>query len=67
MKITINGESKKTKAKNVQDLLKEQGQDLEAGGLAVALNETVVPKKNWNEESLSEGDRIEIIRATQGG
>lgn len=67
MKITINGESKKIKAQNVQDLLKEQGQDLEAGGLAVALNETVVPKKNWNEESLSEGDRIEIIRATQGG
>ena len=67
MNIIINGKSKETKAQNVQDLLKEQGQDLEAGGLAVAVNDTVIPKKNWNEESLRQGDRVEVIRATQGG
>ena len=67
MNIIINGKSKETKAQNVQDLLKEQGQDLEAGGLAVAVNDTVIPKKNWNEKSLRQGDRVEVIRATQGG
>jgi sulfur carrier protein len=37
------------------------------GGVAVALNNTVVPRTNWNKQGLKNGDKILIIKATQGG
>jgi sulfur carrier protein len=36
-------------------------------GLAVAVNNTVIPKTAWNNFQLNENDTITIIRATQGG
>lgn len=36
-------------------------------GIAVAVNNEVVPRKQWNEFSLSEGYTVTIIRASQGG
>lgn len=36
-------------------------------GLAVAVNNTVIPKLKWAEYVLNENDKITIIRATQGG
>jgi sulfur carrier protein len=37
------------------------------GGIAVALNNTVVPRANWEKQLLKNGDNILIIKATQGG
>lgn len=36
-------------------------------GVAAALNETVVPRAQWPSTSLSEGDRVEVLTAVQGG
>ncbi len=36
-------------------------------GLAVAVNDTVIPRTNWESFLLNENDTITIIRATQGG
>jgi sulfur carrier protein len=36
-------------------------------GLAIAVNNTVIPRTNWNACNLNENDTITIIRATQGG
>lgn len=36
-------------------------------GIAVAINNTVVPKTNWSQHLVSETDEILIISATQGG
>ncbi len=36
-------------------------------GIAVAVNGSVVPRSAWPSRNLAEGDRILIIRATQGG
>lgn len=36
-------------------------------GIAVAVNQNVVPKANWNDTLLQENDTIIIIKATQGG
>ena len=36
-------------------------------GVAVALNGEVVPKQAWVATSLTESDRIEILRAIGGG
>ncbi len=38
-----------------------------AKGVAIALNEEVVPRSAWVATSLAEGDRIEILIAAQGG
>lgn len=36
-------------------------------GVAVAVNEAVIPRSAWASTSLAEGDRIEILNAAQGG
>ncbi|MBK3640411.1 MULTISPECIES: sulfur carrier protein ThiS [Streptomyces] len=36
-------------------------------GVAAALNETVVPRAQWPATPLSEGDRVEVLTAVQGG
>jgi sulfur carrier protein len=36
-------------------------------GIAVAVNNQVVPKTNWQSVSLKEHDEILVIQATQGG
>ncbi len=46
----------------VQDLQLQSGR-----GLALAVNDQVVPKSEWETYSLNELDKVTIIRATQGG
>ncbi len=36
-------------------------------GIAVAVNNVVVPKTAWNNYSLNPNDEVLIIKATQGG
>lgn len=36
-------------------------------GVAVAVNETVIPKDQWNAFTLKANDNVLIIKATQGG
>lgn len=36
-------------------------------GVAAALNETVVPRAQWPSTALSDGDRVEVLTAVQGG
>ncbi|WP_291908681.1 sulfur carrier protein ThiS [Chitinophaga sp. CB10] len=36
-------------------------------GIAVAVNNQVIPKNSWDSQALSAADNITIIRATQGG
>ncbi|TAJ11560.1 sulfur carrier protein ThiS [Marinilabiliaceae bacterium JC017] len=37
------------------------------GGIAIAINNKVVPKTEWDQFKLSEGDKILVIKASQGG
>jgi sulfur carrier protein len=39
----------------------------QADGIAIALNEMVVPKGEWGKHVLQPQDRVFVIRATQGG
>ncbi|QIL39373.1 sulfur carrier protein ThiS [Pedobacter sp. HDW13] len=36
-------------------------------GLAIAVNQTIVPKSSWPVHALQPGDQIILIKATQGG
>lgn len=68
MELKINQQIKNFNAESlsVQSLL-----DLEIpnkqNGIAVAINNTVVPRINWNQHLVHETDEILIISATQGG
>ena len=37
------------------------------GGVAVAVNDEVVPRVAWPRHPIADGDRIEIVTARQGG
>lgn len=39
----------------------------EAEGVAVAVNGEIVPRKQWREREVQDGDAIEIVRPVQGG
>jgi sulfur carrier protein len=39
----------------------------QADGIAIALNEEVIPKGEWAAQVLQAQDRVFVIRATQGG
>ena len=39
----------------------------ERKGVAVAVNQSVVPRAAWSTHVLADGDRVLVIRATQGG
>jgi sulfur carrier protein len=49
------------------DLLAGLGQTTQTRGLAVAVNDTVVPRTDWATHAVQPQDRILLIRATQGG
>jgi sulfur carrier protein len=48
------------------DLLRELGL-AERKGVAIAINDQVVPRASWATRPLAEGERILVIQATQGG
>lgn len=39
----------------------------QARGVAVALDGEVVPRAEWADRRLSEGQEVEVVRAVQGG
>ncbi|HTT81280.1 MAG TPA: sulfur carrier protein ThiS [Stellaceae bacterium] len=66
-RLRINGEEAEIAAATVAELLAARGIDAKARFLAVALNGAVVRRAEWPSQSLSPGDRIEIVRPLQGG
>lgn len=42
-------------------------QIFEVQGIAVAINDEVIRKADWQEISLNQNDHLMLIRATQGG
>ena len=52
---------------NVIELLEGVGVDPQARGVAVAVNGTVVPRRDWAQRTLVDGDQIEIVKPFAGG
>lgn len=51
----------------VAEVLGQLGIDSARGGVAVAVDESVVPRSHWSSQELAAGARVEVIRAVQGG
>lgn len=38
-----------------------------SGGIAVAINDIIIPKSDWTKTTLSDNDKITLIKAAAGG
>ncbi|WP_306321301.1 MULTISPECIES: sulfur carrier protein ThiS [unclassified Streptomyces] len=66
MNVYVNGDPRTVTAGTTLDLL--VGTVTTAPkGVAAAVNEAVVPRTQWPATALSEGDRVEVLTAVQGG
>jgi sulfur carrier protein len=66
MRVTVNGDDRDLTGRvTVADAVAELT-SLHRG-VAVALNGEVVPRGRWAETPLSDGDRVEVLTAAQGG
>lgn len=67
MELIINSEKKVFDNPLTVEQLLEKQFDLLPAGIAVAVNDQVVPRSSWNTFQLNNGNKILIIKATQGG
>lgn len=67
MEIFVNNQPIQTEEKSslFSLVLSQVGEN--SKGLAVAVNEEVVPKNEWEKTMLNQHDQVLIIKATQGG
>ena len=65
MKLEINGNIEEVQSNNVEAMLDELKMNKQ--GIAVAINEAVVPKSMWAKFQINGQDKIMIIMATAGG
>jgi len=67
MKIKVNSNVLELNEENQLWFLLKHLSLEEKKGIAVAVNEEVIPKKQWQEFILNENDEVIIIQAAQGG
>jgi sulfur carrier protein len=66
MKILVNNSLfESTPEENIASLLRRL--KISPHGIAVAVNDRVIPKISWETHSLHENDSLILIRAAQGG
>jgi len=63
--IHINGEDRSVRAGTLMELVTEMG--LEKRMIAIECNLEVIPKSQYEETALKEGDRIELVHMIGGG
>jgi thiamine biosynthesis protein ThiS len=64
--ISVNGETRSAKAgASVFDLLRELG--LDSGRVAIERNLEILPRPQWAQTLIANGDRYEIVQFVGGG
>jgi len=67
MHIFLNSKENVVENNSTLQMTLEKNNITDFRGIAIAVNDSVIPKSEWIEHQLQENDRILIIRATQGG
>jgi sulfur carrier protein len=68
MNVVLNGERRDLgEGATVRAAVTATGAPSEGRGVAVALDGEVVPRRRWDDVALREGQRVEVVRAVQGG
>jgi sulfur carrier protein len=64
--ISLNGKLMATDATNLQALLESRGYDFKSA-FACAINNAFVPRPQWPQRELQNGDRIDVVTPITGG
>jgi sulfur carrier protein len=67
MEITLNGAPRILTGASLMALLAGQEIDASKRGIAVAVNDEIVPRAAWPTITLKRGDVVEIVRPHSGG
>jgi sulfur carrier protein len=67
MDIRLNGAPYRVDGASLAALLAAHGIDPAKPGVAVAINEAIVPRAHWGNLALNDGDDVEIVRPHSGG
>ena len=68
MKVLLNGEAAElADGATVQAAVDSLDLPASGRGVAVAVDAEVVPRTQWDSHELTEGARVEVLRAIQGG
>ncbi len=67
MKVKINNQIHELEDAQTIEKTLEQLNKLEATGIAVAINDVVIPKMQWKAHLIQDQDEMLIVTATQGG
>ncbi len=65
--ITVNGTPRRFKGDSLSVLVAEAGIAPDRRGIAVAVNDRVVPRAAWARTVPRPGDLVEIVQPLQGG
>ena len=65
--IFVNGEPRERAGATIAELLTDLGVEDRARGVAVAVDGEVVPRAEWDDRRINEGERVEALSAMQGG
>ena len=66
--VLLNGESMALpEGATAADAVRATGAPDDGRGVAIALGGQVVPRGEWNDTPLSEGEQVEVLHAVQGG
>jgi sulfur carrier protein len=64
--ISLNGKRVATEATTLQELLETRGYDFKSA-FACAINNAFVPRPQWAQRALQNGDRIDVVTPITGG
>jgi sulfur carrier protein len=68
MRVVLNGsEAELADGATVREAVESLDLPAEGRGVAVAVNAEVVPRTEWETHELTDGARVEVLRAIQGG
>ena len=69
MKISVNGQEKKIELENEKALLSSTLKLLgySPNNIVVEVNDLIINSKKWNDLTLKDGDRLEIVSIVGGG
>ena len=67
IEITLNGSTRIVRAAQPLERLIAELMPASIQGMAVAINDSVVPRAQWPQRCLEARDAVEIVRAARGG
>jgi sulfur carrier protein len=68
MTIWVNGKERElSRGATVADAVEVSGAAPDGRGIAAAVDGEVVPRARWQETELTDGQRVEVVQAVQGG